>query len=136
MHPKFLALLKQYSKVLLMDCTYKINHFHIPLLDIFGSSSLNCTFFAVFIFLSSKKEKNYLNALKMLQEVMIIQEITFPKVVVTNKEQVLMNALSFVFPQSYNLLCNWHINKNCYGHEETRATRRAMPKLAARKPLI
>jgi MULE transposase domain len=87
-----------------MDYTYKTNHFYMPLLDILSSTSLNRTFFTVFIFLSSEKEKDYLNILKILQEVMSIREITFPKVVVTDKEQTLMNTLSLVFLQSHNLL--------------------------------
>jgi hypothetical protein len=29
-HPKSLSLLKQYLEVLLMDCTYKTNHFRMP----------------------------------------------------------------------------------------------------------
>ena len=53
-----------------MDCTYKTNRFHMPLLDILGSTSLNRIFFAAFIFLSGKTEEDYLHALKILQEVM------------------------------------------------------------------
>jgi MULE transposase domain len=107
-----LTLLKQYSEVLLIDCTYKTNRFHIPLLDILGSTGLNYTFFAAFIFLSSEKEENYLYALKILQEVMNVQKIAFPNVIVIDKDKGLMNAICHVFPQSYNLLCSWHINKN------------------------
>ena len=84
----------------------------MPLLDILGSTSLNHTFFAAFIFLSSEKEEDYLNALKILQEVMSVREITFPDVIVTDKDQGLMNAIGYVFPKSYNLLCSWHINKD------------------------
>jgi hypothetical protein len=55
----------------------------------------------------------------MLQEVMNIRGITFPEVIVTDKKQALMGAISLVFPQSHNLLCGWHINKNvlAYSHE-------------------
>src|SRR3954452_19142819 len=95
-----------------MDCTYKTNRFHMPLLDILGSTGLNRTFFAAFIFLSSEKEEDYSYALKILQEVMNVQEIAFPDVIVTDKDRGLMNAISCVFPQSHNLLCGWHINKN------------------------
>ena len=82
------------------------------LLDILGSTGLNHTFYAAFIFLSSEKEEDYLQALKMLQEVMNIQEIAFPDVIVTDKEKALMNAICHVFPRSHNLLCGWHIKKN------------------------
>src|SRR3954447_24025725 len=111
-HPESLILLKRYPEVLLMDCTYKTNRFHMPLLDILGSTGLNRTFFAAFVFLSGETEEDYTAALKMLATVLQVREIALPKVVVTDKDQGLMNALSYIFPQSYNLLCGWHISKN------------------------
>ena len=65
-YPESLILLKQYSEVLLMDCTYKTNYFHMLLLDILGATGLNHTFYAVFVFLSSKTEEDYISALKIL----------------------------------------------------------------------
>jgi hypothetical protein len=35
-----------------------------------------------------------------------------PRIAVTDRELSLMNALNVVFPESKNLLCVWHINKN------------------------
>lgn len=35
-----------------------------------------------------------------------------PKVLCTDRELALMNAISTVFPSCQNLLCRWHINKN------------------------
>jgi len=118
-HPESLILLKQYLEVLLMDCTYKTNCFHMPLLDILGCTGLNHTFFTAFVFLSGETEEDYSCALKMLREVMNTREIAFPGVIVTDKDQGLMNATCHVFPQSQNLLCGWHINKNVlsYGQD-------------------
>ncbi len=118
-HPESLILLKQYSEVLLMDCTYKTNCFHMPLLDILGCTGLNHTFFTAFVFLSGETEEDYSCALKMLREVMNTREIAFPGVIVTDKDQGLMNAVRNIFPISKNLLCGWHINKNVlsYGRE-------------------
>jgi hypothetical protein len=84
----------------------------MPLLDIIGSTSLNHTFFVAFVFLSGETEEDYSYALKMLKKVLDIQETPYPGVVVTDKDQGLMNAIDNVFPQSHNLLCSWHINKN------------------------
>ena len=91
----------------------------MPLLDILGSTSLNHTFFIGFVFLSGETEEDYSSALKILHEIMNIQEITFPNVIVTDKDQGLMNAICSIFPLSYNLLYDWHINKNVlsYSHE-------------------
>ena len=49
-----------------MDCIYKTNYFHMSLLDILGSTSLNHIFFAAFVFLSGEIEEDYILALKML----------------------------------------------------------------------
>ena len=65
-YPESLILLKRYPEVLLMDCTYKTNHFHMPLLDILGATGLNYTFYAAFVFLSSETEEDYTSALKIL----------------------------------------------------------------------
>jgi MULE transposase domain len=116
-HPESLLLLKRYPEVLLMDCTYKTNRFHMPLLDILGSTGLNRTFFAAFVFLSGETEEDYTSALKMLQKVLQTREIATPEVFVTDKDQGLMNAISYIFPQSHNLLCSWHINKNVLSYE-------------------
>ena len=35
-----------------------------------------------------------------------------PGVIITDRDQALMNAMKAVFPDCTNLLCNFHINKN------------------------
>ena len=76
------------------------------LLDILSCTGLNHTFFAAFVFLSGETEEDYFFALKMLQEVMNICEISFPGVIVIDKDQDLMNAIYNIFLQSHNLLCS------------------------------
>jgi|SRR5579862_1357037 len=88
----------------------------MPLLDIVSCTSLNCIFFAVFIFLSGETEKYYPSALKKFFQVMNIHEISHPKVIVTDKDLSLINAISIIFLQSFNFLCGWHINKNVFSH--------------------
>ena len=58
-HPTSIELLKRYPDVVLMDCTYKTNRFHLPLLDIIGSTGLNNTFYIGFIFISGETEEDY-----------------------------------------------------------------------------
>jgi hypothetical protein len=43
---------------------------------------------------------------------MELNDIPEPRVAVTDKEQVLLNALGIVFPDSKRVLCRWHILKN------------------------
>src|SRR5437016_5514854 len=95
-----------------MDCTYKTNWFKMPLLDILGSTGIGRTYFAAFMFLSRETEEEYEAALRMLAIVMDKKSIQSPRVIVTDQDFGLMNAVNTVFPQSAHLLCSWHINKN------------------------
>jgi len=37
---------------------------------------------------------------------------SYPKVVVSDRDIALMNAINVVFPKASNLLCRFHIDKN------------------------
>lgn len=52
-------MLKNNSEVLLMDCTYKINKFKLPLLVIVGQIFMGSTFYAGFVFISKEQELDY-----------------------------------------------------------------------------
>lgn len=54
-----------------MDCTYKTNHFCMPLLNIVRCTSLNCTFFTAFIFIPRETEPDYISALKIFFEILV-----------------------------------------------------------------
>ena len=105
-HPKSLKLLQRYPEILLIDCTYKTNQFRLPLLDIIGSTGLNSSFYAAFVFLSSETEADYnwaIDQLKIMLEKYNIQE---PSVIVTNKNQALLNVIQTQLRNTANLLCN------------------------------
>ena len=76
----------------------------MPLLNIVRSTGLNYTFFTVFVFLSSKIEDEYTSILRMFCNIMNIYKISYPGVIITNKNQGLINVIYSVFPYSYNLL--------------------------------
>ena len=42
--------------------------------------------------------------------------IVQPKLIATDRELALMNAISIVFPSARHILCMWHINKNVLAH--------------------
>ncbi len=88
----------------------------MPLLDILGSTGLGTTFYAAFVFLSGESEEDYEGALKILHIVMEKKDIRVPGVVVTDRDAGLMKAITTIFPDTTNLLCLWHINKNVLMH--------------------
>ena len=93
-----------------MDSTHKTNRYRLPLLEIVGVTSTQMTFSVVFVYLESKREANYRWALERLKELM--DGCTLTRVIVTDKELALMNAIKVVFPNAANLLCRWHISRN------------------------
>jgi hypothetical protein len=109
-HPFSLRLCQLYSTVVLMDCTYKTNKFKMPLLHVVGMTAFNTTFSICFVFLKEEKEADYVWALQQVYR--LFSNGNLPETIVTDRELALMNALRRLFPNSTNLLCAWHINKN------------------------
>ncbi|XP_052734171.1 PKS-NRPS hybrid synthetase cheA-like [Vigna angularis] len=69
------------------------------------------TFSAAFAFLSTERQSNFTWALEKLKGLFLTSE-GGPKVIVTDRDLALMNAISSVFPESYQMLCRFHILKN------------------------
>lgn len=93
-----------------MDCTYKTNHYHMPLLHVVGMTSFNTSFSMCFAFLSKETEMEYAWALQQIAQ--LFDGMHKPAVIVTDCELALMNALECIFPNSAHMLCIWHIHKN------------------------
>ena len=107
-----LELLRDNYEVILMDCTYKTNRYKLPLLLIQRVTCFYSTFFIGYVFLSDKTEESYQWALEKFQAKCVAANIPDHKVAVTDNEQALKNTLKTVYPEAYNLLCIWHVNKN------------------------
>ena len=84
----------------------------MPLLNICGVTSLNTTFFLAFAFLRHEERSDYQWAMNCLLKLLQQEKIKDPKVMLTDRELALINAISDVFPDTQHLLCIWHINKN------------------------
>jgi hypothetical protein len=110
-HFKSLTLLQEYPHILLLDCTYKVNRFKLPLLNIIGSTNINTTFFVAFCFMLQEKEEDYMWAMTQLRNILIQPGFQLPSVIVTDRELAAMNAIREVFPTVRSLLCSWHVFK-------------------------
>ncbi|CAB4394027.1 unnamed protein product [Rhizophagus irregularis] len=109
-HNDSVALTRQYSSVLIMDCTYKTNKFKMPLLNVVGITSFNTTFYSCFIFMKGEEMTDYQWALTHVSR--LFDGISKPGVIVTDRELAFMKALEIILSDSANLLCLWHISKN------------------------
>ncbi|KAH1225692.1 hypothetical protein GmHk_11G032528 [Glycine max] len=77
--------------------SYKTNRYRLSLLDIVDVTPTGMTFSTAFAYL----EGEHLNNVNIL-----------PRVIVTDRDLALMNAVKIVFPEATNLLCRFHIDKN------------------------
>lgn len=66
-HPDAVKLLNAFPVVMIIDSTYKINKYRLPLLEIVGVTSTKLTFSIAFVYLESERSNNFIWALKRLQ---------------------------------------------------------------------
>ena len=99
-----------YNAVLVMDCTYKTNWFHMKLFDVVGITSFNTTFYVGFEFLQKETEVYYAWALENVKS--LYSRISYSPVIAIDRDPALVNAVRHMFPTSPILLCTWHVNKN------------------------
>ncbi|XP_068504274.1 uncharacterized protein [Phaseolus vulgaris] len=89
----------------------KTNKYRMPLLEVVGITSTVLTFSVAFCLLAAEKENIFLWALDRLKG-LFLRVDSCPRVVVCDRDVALMNAIRMVFPEAYNLLCRFHIDKN------------------------
>jgi alpha-glucosidase len=94
-----------------MDSTYKTNKYKMPLFEIVGVTSTQETFNVAYAFLTNEREDNFKWALIACRSLLKDNE-GMPKVIITDRDKSLMNAVEIVFPNSTALVCRYHIYKN------------------------
>ena len=110
-HPDAMKLVNACNLVFLIDNTYKTNRYRLSLLDFVGVTSTGMTFSASFAYVECECVNNVVWALQRFRGLFLKRD-ALPGVIVTNRDQALMNAVKVVFPDCINLLCSFHINKN------------------------
>ena len=105
-------ILSKNSEVIIMDCTYKTNKYRMPLLVIMGSTALGTSFYIAFAFLDGEEELDFNWVIEQLKELYSELDLKDPIVIVTDRDLALMNAISINYPNTVNILCVWHINRN------------------------
>ncbi|KAL5165065.1 putative protein FAR1-RELATED SEQUENCE 10 [Glycine soja] len=91
--------------------TYKTNRYRLPLLDFVGVTPTAMAFSTGFAYLEAKHVNNIVWALERFRG-LFLRNDRLPVVIVTDRDLALMNAVKTVFPESTNLLCKFHIDKN------------------------
>ena len=88
-----------------MNCIYKINVYCIPFLIMSDITSLNISFYEAFCFINGETQKDYAFVMKHLKNLYKKLDFLDLKLVLTDNEQALINALSIEFSHISNLLC-------------------------------
>ena len=113
-HPRSYDLWRAFPHVLMMDATYKTNLHKMPLMQIVGVTSTGQTFDVAHAFLSNEREDNFLWMLGHLKD--MLHKCMEPRVIVTDRDQALLNACAKTFPNANRSLCRWHIFTNISNH--------------------
>ncbi|KAH1210180.1 Protein FAR1-RELATED SEQUENCE 5 [Glycine max] len=101
-HPDAVKLVNACNLVFLIDSTYKTNRYRL---------STGTTFSAGFAYLEGERLNNVVWPLEHFRGIFLRRDV-LPRVIVTNRDLALMNAVKTVFPECTNFLCSFHINKN------------------------
>ena len=114
-HPESLKYFQKNPDIFLLDCTYKTNKFKMPFLHAVDVTNTGHNFELAYYFLPGETEGDYNFAIRQIHLLYSRYNITL-KVIITDKEQALKNALRRYFPLVPQLLCLWHIAKNALTH--------------------
>ncbi|KAL5134520.1 Protein FAR1-RELATED SEQUENCE 5 [Glycine soja] len=112
-HPDAVKLCNACHLVFFIGSTYKTNRYRLPLLDFVGVTPTTMTFSAGFAYLEAERVNNIVWALERFRG-LFLRNDCLPLVIVTDRDLALMNAVKTMFPESTNLLCMFHIDKNDY----------------------
>ena len=110
-HPDAVKLTNASNLVFLIDSTYKTSRYMMSLLDIVGVTPTAMTFSATCVYFEGERLNNVVWTLEWFWGIFLRRD-TIPGVIVIDRDLTLMNAVNFFFPESTNLLCRFHINKN------------------------
>jgi hypothetical protein len=83
-----------------MDCTYKTNQYSLPLLDIVGFTALRSSAFLRFAFIQNEQQPTYEIVLDYLADIYDKLHTEYPRTILTDKEEGLINAIHKVFPNT------------------------------------
>ena len=72
---------------------------------------IEMTFSTTFVYLEEERINNVVWALERFRGIFLRRD-AIPQVIVTDRGATFMNAMKIVFPESTNLLCWFHIDKN------------------------
>jgi len=105
MHSHFLI---ENPEVLVLDATYKINRFRMPLVNIIGMTGMNRNFYAASVFLAGEKENDYDMVFSGLKDLYDFWKLLYPLTFVTDACEAEIKALKKIFLKANHIFCIFH----------------------------
>src|SRR6266498_4627264 len=111
-HDKYIDLLIKNFEVLVIDLTYKINMFQMPLINIIGMTGQNRLFFTKNMFIPGEKEKDYKLVFYTIRKMYDNYGIPYLLIFIIDVYPAEIAAMKCIFFNIKHILCIWYINCN------------------------
>ncbi|KAK9691304.1 hypothetical protein RND81_09G188400 [Saponaria officinalis] len=108
-------LFRAYPSLVGIDSTYKTNLYGMPLVELIGVTPVGKIFTIAYALVETETTEGYTWVLEKLRS--LLSNNVVPNAIVTDRDKGLIAAIPIVFPDTYHLLCTFHI----YNAVEARA---------------
>ncbi|KAK9750102.1 hypothetical protein RND81_02G173500 [Saponaria officinalis] len=106
-HPEAVNLFRAYPSLFGIDYTYKTNLCGMPLVELIGVTPVGKNFTIAYALVETETTEGYTWVLEKLRS--LLSDDVVPNAIVTDREKGLIAAKPIVFPDTYHLLCTFHI---------------------------
>ncbi|RKF57322.1 hypothetical protein OnM2_075001 [Erysiphe neolycopersici] len=110
--PECINVLREFLEVLIIDCTYRTILYDRSVLKILGVHSSKKTIHRGLALLDKEDKGSFLQAMDQLRKMLSDNSIIFSRVVGTDQDRPILNATSDIFPQSIQIIYQWHMKKD------------------------
>ena len=110
--PEMMNRYKLYGHIMLIDSTYRVNHYNIPLIVYSGVDSGGHNIIFGLAVVNDETEETHQWCFSQFFNI----HEKFPQLCITDQDLSLMAVLNKKYPQIVHLLCQWHILQNLKKH--------------------
>lgn len=116
-HTSAIEIARELPDAIIIDATYKTNAYRLPFIQVIGTGNIGIphlkSFYIAGAWVAQETNEMYAWTMESLRDVAWPDDQPAkPKVIVTDREVALMNALDNVFPDARKLNCTAHLRRN------------------------
>jgi hypothetical protein len=110
--PGMLTHYRAHPDVLIMDCTYNIHFYNLPLLNIIAMSSISIVIPVAQSWFPGESHGEFAWTFGRLHELLTEYGIASSQVIISDRDIACLNSLACSFPGISSLLCRLHTKRN------------------------